>query len=893
MVHEGYGGDGRQDDDRPEAEDGDFVRRQPQVIDESAQAAADPAAAAPIEDDHSTAEPSGEVVGDSTEVAPKSRFKSYAVTVGVWAGVIAGVIAYWQVPWFTDGFNWVAGVAFAAIVWLMLNGFAVPILSGMVTYLIDAIAGVRLNTWGYNMGRVPWKPQAKIGNIGFGFITDRPDGEGKFESFVNQAFAALAIGVGYMFVKLTWFTEAPANGDQATLWDILSDLQSHGELLQTSAGVFIGILAAPWVGRFIRKIIPALVINDVMHFERWPILRSVIGGIATVLRKLNQWGHLDHVQSEEQMARNRKAMSVSRATIYPVAFAINTVVGIFRFFFSAGHPIIFSWITLRGLVWTYLLLVAPWMVETWAPFVLTAINYSLYVPIMLLAVTVLWSIYRSIGWLVALVLPVWAARSLGAVVTSILAIFVFKLADEFDYYTHLAYQHESLAIVPVTADTQPVMVNARLNALGVIAAGVDAQLEGGVETSSPPVIVSTAEGERWTAIVDELLEKKRWFEPARLMYSLPASKTGVSFSKADGQLLDVCFDASPQGRAGRNVMTAAYRRLPMSKLVNYRPDEVRPMFDDSGRPVQVVSIVKYVGAPLRRMQLGGVVIIRECDQEQQRWLQNLWVGDMFPAFAKTVDEVMPALLHRELFGLGEYVSAEEIASGKYPFLRGNNLVAEDVARRMAESFRFHVDWLAPLSTARAGDVRIFDRKDDGNTQPHIGVWADMPGRPEPTVYANLMLQPWGKSDTLAYEVWVPADGSTDEDGRPIVYMLDTEAEGMDTEFGPSWVASQVRVLLDTVDWEQFVVVEATSFKRRLGGKVRSMYLARLAGKRGDGTLAFSDDPRVFVIDRQSKQKYELTNLDASDEERDAEILAAFGEKWGVAMPTPAPVENGG
>ena len=102
------------------------------------------------------------------------------------------------------------------------------------------------------------------------------------------------------------------------------------------------------------------------------------------------------------------------------------------------------------------------------------------------------------------------------------------------------------------------------------------------------------------------------------------------------------------------------------------------------------------------------------------WIK--WVGTFFflfprPEFggAQVIEQVEPYSIvqgifwetpKRVLVGCGNFIPANEIH--KHAYLRGQNLMPDEVSRSMAESFRFQEGFTAPWKIFRRGDVRIAD-----------------------------------------------------------------------------------------------------------------------------------------------------------------------------------------
>jgi hypothetical protein len=135
---------------------------------------------------------------------------------------------------------------------------------------------------------------------------------------------------------------------------------------------------------------------------------------------------------------------------------------------------------------------------------------------------------------------------------------------------------------------------------------------------------------------------------------------------------------------------AAIKRFDPWRYINYEPTHVRYIRDDTGEWVQVIPLIYWKGWLLPRPTFGGVMVIR----------QKTGAADGLSAL---------------LTGAGEWIKADEI--GDYAYLRGQNLVPEQVSTFVAESFRFTHGFASPMPGYHLGDIRVPNLPGDQNDQP--------------------------------------------------------------------------------------------------------------------------------------------------------------------------------
>ncbi len=445
-----------------------------------------------------------------------------------------------------------------------------------------------------------------------------------------------------------------------------------------------------------------------------------------------------------------------------------------------------------------------------AALVLLFLSRSLWQPgVLLLRIYLVWWVLTLLGLFVAR----WGLRrrSLKLTLTGLvfaLLVAAFRISPVYDYVSlFIRYQ----TFPQVDLRELPVSGNERIQPLNSIFSLAHEKM---VETEAPcrPDFVRVRdelgnESYRWTMAIEPAYLTRRILEPVRQVYSVSATSPAPDFSKDNRK--EVSFDVGENLKLGRQTHTAVLRSFGPWRFLNYEPEEVTYVTDDKGDWVQVVTLVKWTGLFFPRPEFGGVQLIR----------QNK--GGLDAAF------------ERGWRGRGEWIPPAEIA--KHPFLHGQNLNSQEVARTVARSFRYQAGFLAPMPGRHKGDIRIPDLPDDVNNQPfttYFGASGKMPAG----LYHYFALEPFDPSKQgLNTSLFLPADGT-----RRVYVYRHHELSGSLT--GVSAVGAKVRESKKNYDWTTNRPVEHRPFIRTIAGERRFFWLTTVVTYKEDVPGAGVDSP---------------------------------------------------
>lgn len=157
--------------------------------------------------------------------------------------------------------------------------------------------------------------------------------------------------------------------------------------------------------------------------------------------------------------------------------------------------------------------------------------------------------------------------------------------------------------------------------------------------------------------------------------------------------IPVVFSIGESLKFSRNTYNAVVQRFNPWMLFNYEPGDVFYMKNDSGKWVEVVSLIKWKGFLFPYPTFGGVMVIDNGEHD---------INDYF---------------ERVLIGKGTYISPDEM--NNHPYLTRQNTLSEKVSRIQAESLKFLGGFSDPLPWNMETAVKIPDLPDDQNEQPFV------------------------------------------------------------------------------------------------------------------------------------------------------------------------------
>jgi hypothetical protein len=444
----------------------------------------------------------------------------------------------------------------------------------------------------------------------------------------------------------------------------------------------------------------------------------------------------------------------------------------------------------------------PWQVQVW--------KYSGVVVIVVGLLCVLWKLLRHPS----------LKKVVGSVSMTVIVVSLVIWGPRIYSYNVLWLRHVTLNNVAITDwETE---YERSLPLRGVYALTLESMNQQ-VRQPALPDFVRVGPGNTfgWTMAIEPKagitwLDFNRIFSPIDEVITVPSGELSPTLARY--RPTKVNFTIGEGLKFSRNTDACVRRTFGPLRMWSYEPGNVLYMPDDSGRMVQVVSLIKWEG---------------------------LWKWFPWPAVPKfggvqLIEQGETDIISRNLFGCGAWIPAEKVKD--HAFLRGQNLVPYEVSRFAAESLRFQAGYFGPLPVSRQGDIRIPDMPADMNELPFVMFFKVGPNDPG-KLYQYFALEPddpekQGLSASLLY----PGDGI-----GPI-YTRAHAALGEDLS-GPTIVADKVRASRDTVQWDRFAPIEARPYIRKLPDKdgvvaTRFLYMTTIvAYKKGiDGA------PRQFTLD---------------------------------------------
>lgn len=285
--------------------------------------------------------------------------------------------------------------------------------------------------------------------------------------------------------------------------------------------------------------------------------------------------------------------------------------------------------------------------------------------------------------------------------------------------------------------------------------------------------------------------------------------------------IPVTFSIGESLKFSRNTYNAVVQRFNIFQLFTMEPSDTFYMKNDSGKWVEVVSLIKWKGFFFPYPIFGGVMVIDSGEHNFNDYVE------------------------RVLIGKGTYVSPKGMK--KYPFLTRQNILSEKVSRLQAESLKFLGGFTDPLPWKMETAVKIPDLLDDQNQQPFVTDF-DFRGT-SVSAYDGLYhwfgLEPIGDERTsLTYSVFIPADG-TDK-----LFYYDHAAKKQ----GYAGVTAMPLKMIESrkeFDWSVNKPVEFRPYIKDIAGRKRMFFLGTVSAIK-DGSAKFdgSATPDLALIDSE-------------------------------------------
>jgi len=371
---------------------------------------------------------------------------------------------------------------------------------------------------------------------------------------------------------------------------------------------------------------------------------------------------------------------------------------------------------------------------------------------------------------------------------------------------------------------------------------------GETQEVSPPQLVRVDSTNQWTMAVQPAKEYswQRMNDNTEEIFAVESTSPFPRFS--DTNRIPVTFSIGESLAFSRNTYNAVVQRFNFFQLFTMEPSEVFYIKDDSGRWVQVVSLIKWKGFFFPYPSYGGVMVIEPGIHD---------VGDYF---------------ERITIGKGTYIPPSEIEN--HPFLTRQNTLAEQISRLEAQSLQFLGGFTDPLPWNMETAVKIPDLKDDQNQQPFVTDF-DFTGM---NIDANNGLHHWfglepiGEERTsLSFSVLIPADGTD----KVYYYNHGAKKEGL---AGVSAMPLKVIESRKEYDWSVNKPVEFRPFVKKIAGRKRLFVISTIAAVRDDSKkFDGAATPDLALVDTEYRDVIWVDAKHPSNWEET--ILNQLGETW--------------
>ena len=184
----------------------------------------------------------------------------------------------------------------------------------------------------------------------------------------------------------------------------------------------------------------------------------------------------------------------------------------------------------------------------------------------------------------------------------------------------------------------------------------------------------------------------------------------------------------------------------------------------------------------------------------------------------------------------------------YPFLIGQNTLAEKVSRLQAESLKFLGGFSDPLPWNMETAVKIPEMPKDQNQQPYVTDFdfSDTESDGYSGLYHWFGLEPVGEERTsLSYSVFIPADGTD----KLYYYNHAAKKQGY---AGVSAMPLKVKESRKEYDWTANTPVEFRPYIKNLAGKKRMFFMGTVSSISDTDSKQFdgSATPDLVLVDSE-------------------------------------------
>lgn len=312
--------------------------------------------------------------------------------------------------------------------------------------------------------------------------------------------------------------------------------------------------------------------------------------------------------------------------------------------------------------------------------------------------------------------------------------------------------------------------------------------------------------------------------------------------------IPVTFSIGESLAFSRNTYNAVVQRFNFFQLFTMQPSDVFYMKNDADTWVQVVNLIKWKGFFFPYPTYGGVMVVDSGEHDFNDYMERITIGK------------------------GTYIAPDEIKN--YPYLKGQNTLAERISQLQAQSLQFLGGFTDPLPWNMKTAVKIPELPEDQNQQPYVTDFnfQGMTTEAYDGLYHWFGLEPIGNERTsLAFSVMIPADGTQ----KLYYYDHASKKEGF---AGVSAMPLKVIESRKEYDWSVNKPVEFRPFIKKIAGKKRMFVLGTVAAVRDDSKqFDGAATPDLALVDAEYR---DVIWIDAKHPSKwTTTILNQLGETW--------------
>ena len=365
---------------------------------------------------------------------------------------------------------------------------------------------------------------------------------------------------------------------------------------------------------------------------------------------------------------------------------------------------------------------------------------------------------------------------------------------------------------------------------------------------SLPHLVRVEDQNKWTMAIQPT-EKYVWQGMTDNTEEVFAVSSTTPFPRFSGKnRIPVTFSIGESLKFSRNTYNAVVQRFNFFQLFTMEPSDTFYMKNDTGQWVQVVSLIKWKGFLFPYPTFGGVMVVNNGEHNFNDYMERI------------------------LIGKGTYISPSEMKN--YPYLIGQNILAEKVSQLQAESLKFLGGFSDPLPWNMKTAVKIPQMPDDQNQQPYVTDFdfTDTNTNAYSGLYHWFGLEPVGAERTsLTFSVFIPSDG-TDK-----LYYYD-HASKKEGYAGVTAMPTKVIESRKEFDWSVNKPVEFRPYIKEIAGRKRMFFLGTISAIReGSENFDGSATPDLALIDSEYR---DVIWIDVKHPSTwDKEVYEQLNEAW--------------